>query len=169
MGNYNKLVLNTSETKGIVFGSKHDRRPKPQLEQSVKGVTIEQDEEAELLGITLDGQLSWSGHIDKVVVKIGRGMQDALRLARRSTVLVVQALILSHLDYCPVMWSGAAKKDLAKLQLAQNQAAHLALNCTHRTINNMHDSLMVEEKLATTLLIFKKHLWVKCLTTRIIS
>jgi hypothetical protein len=50
-------------------------------------------------------------------------------LTQRSTVLVVHALILSHLDCCAIIWSSAAKKDLAKLQLAQNKAACLALNC----------------------------------------
>jgi hypothetical protein len=49
-------------------------------------------------------------------------------LTQRSSVLVVRDLILSHLDYCPVIWSGAAKKDLAKLQLVQNKAARFALN-----------------------------------------
>jgi hypothetical protein len=51
----NKLVLNTSKTKSIVFGSKHSLSAKPQLEMYIKAVTIEQVEEAELLGITTDG------------------------------------------------------------------------------------------------------------------
>jgi hypothetical protein len=60
---------------------------------------------------------------------------------------VVPALVFSHLDYCPVIWSSAAKKDLAKLQLAENRAACLALNYTYRTeINNMHTS-QVNERL----------------------
>jgi hypothetical protein len=45
-------------------------------------------------------------------------------LTQRSTVLVVQASVLSNLDYCAVIWSDAAKPQ----QLAQNQAARLALN-----------------------------------------
>jgi hypothetical protein len=36
-------------------------------------VTIEEVEEAKLLCITLDDKLSWSSHIDRVVVKMGRG------------------------------------------------------------------------------------------------
>jgi hypothetical protein len=44
--------------------------------------------------------------------------------------LTVVVLVLSHLDYCPVIWSRAAKKDIEKLQLAQNRAARLALNYT---------------------------------------
>ncbi|KAK6320212.1 hypothetical protein J4Q44_G00093190 [Coregonus suidteri] len=148
------MVLNASKTKSIVFGSKHSVRPKPQLELWIKGVTIEQIEEAKLLGIALDGQLSWSSHVDKVVVKMGRGMSVikifSAFLTQKSTVLVVQALVLSHIDYCPVIWSSAAKQYLAKMHLAQNRAARLALNCTNRTnINNMHASLSwlrVEER-----------------------
>ena len=37
-------------------------------------MTIEQVEKAKFLGITLKGQLSWSSHIHKFVVKMGRGM-----------------------------------------------------------------------------------------------
>ena len=66
----NKLVLNISNTKSIVFGSKHSLRTKPQLELCIKCVTIEQVEDAKLLGITLDGQLSWSYHINTVAVKM---------------------------------------------------------------------------------------------------
>jgi uncharacterized membrane protein len=63
-------------------------------------------------------------------------------LTRKSTALVDQAPVLSHLDYCPVIWSSAAKKGLAKLQLALNRALCLALNCTYRSnINNMDASL----------------------------
>ena len=49
---------------------------------------------------------------------------------------VLQALVLSHLDYSPVMWSGA-KNDLGKLQLAKNWAARLTLKCTQRAYINI--------------------------------
>jgi hypothetical protein len=93
----NQLVLNTSKKKSIVFGSKRSLRPKPQLELCIKGVTIEQVEEAELLGVILDGQLSWSSQIDKVVVKMGSVcllLKYVLRFfTQKSTVLVVLILI----------------------------------------------------------------------------
>ena len=49
-----------------------------------------------------------------------------------STRQVLQAIVLSHLDYCSVVWSGATRKDLGKLQLAQSRAAWLALGCAQR-------------------------------------
>ena len=45
---------------------------------------------------------------------------------------VLQALVLSYLDYCPVLWSSVARKHLVKLQLAQNKAARLALHFDQR-------------------------------------
>ena len=55
-----------------------------------------------------------------------------------------QALVLSHLDYCPAVWTSAAKKDLRKLQLVQNRTegqARLALQCRNRSnILHMHNA-----------------------------
>jgi hypothetical protein len=52
------------------------------------------------------------------------------------------------------------KKDLGKLQLAQNRTARLALGGTQRAnINNMHANLSwlkVEEKLTSSLLLFMR-------------
>jgi hypothetical protein len=74
--------------------------------------------------------------------------------------LPLQALDLSHPDYCSVVWSVATKRDLGKLQLAQNRAARLALGCTQRAnINNMHVNLSwlkVEEIFTSSLLVFMR-------------
>ena len=40
----------------------------------MNGVAVEQVEEAKLLGVTLDCKLSWSKHIDSIVIKMGRGL-----------------------------------------------------------------------------------------------
>ena len=74
----------------------------------IKSVTIEQVEEVKVLGIALDGQLSWQsccGYEGMSVIK-----RCSVFFTQKSTVLVVQALVLSHLDYCPVTWLNAAKK-----------------------------------------------------------
>ena len=64
-------------------------------------------------------------HIDPMVVKMGRGR--AVIKTPHSKKQLLQALVLSYLDYYPVVWPSAARKDLVKLQLAQNRAARLAL------------------------------------------
>ena len=72
----NKLALNISKAKRIVFGTKHSLNPKPQQNLLINKVEIEQVEMTKLLGVTLDCKLSWSKHIDTVVAKMGRS--DAL-------------------------------------------------------------------------------------------
>ena len=53
----NKLVLNISKTKSIVFGTNHSLNPKPQLNLVINNVEIEQVEVTKLLGVTLDCKL----------------------------------------------------------------------------------------------------------------
>ncbi len=46
---------------------------------------------------------------------------------------IVQALVLSQLDYCSVLWSNTTETNLNKLQVVQNKAAHILLHCPYRT------------------------------------
>ena len=75
---------------------------------------------------------------------------------------VLQLLVLSYLDYCPVVWLSAAGKDLVKLQLAQNRASRLSLHCNQRAnINSMDASLSwlrVEERLTASRLLFIRNI-----------
>ena len=70
-----------------------------------------------------------------MLVTMERGLSVIMRcsdfLTPHSKKQALEALVLSHLD-CPVVWSSAARKDLVKLQLAQNRAACLALHCNQR-------------------------------------
>ena len=67
-------------TKSIVFG----RNSRPQLNLVMNEVAVEQVEDNKLLGITLDCKLSWSKHIDSMVVKMGR----ALSVIKRCSAFV---------------------------------------------------------------------------------
>ena len=80
-----------------------------------------------LLGVTLDCKLSWSKHNDAVVAKMGRSLSIIKRcsafLTTLSTRQVLQALVLSHLDYCSVVWSGATKKRFRKIAISSEQGS----------------------------------------------
>ena len=56
----NKLVLNISATKSIVFCTNHSLSSRPQLNLIMDTVAVEQVEETKLLGVTLDCKLSLS-------------------------------------------------------------------------------------------------------------
>ena len=95
----------------------------------MNNVEIEQVGVTKLLGVTLDCKLWIVKHIDTTVAEMGRSLSIikccSIFLTTLSTRQVLQALVLSYLDYCSVMWSGATKRDLEKFQLAQNRAACL--------------------------------------------
>ena len=78
----NKLVLNISKTKSILFGINHSVSPKPQLRLVMNNVEIEQVEVTKLLGVTLDWKLSWSKHADTTIAKM---VQNILWKAHSTT------------------------------------------------------------------------------------
>uniref|UniRef100_A0A8C7Z1Z2 ribonuclease H n=1 Tax=Oryzias sinensis TaxID=183150 RepID=A0A8C7Z1Z2_9TELE len=75
----NKLVLNTSKTKCIVFRTKYLLNAPCYLNLRIDNSLVEQVTKTKLLGIKLDDQLSWTDQINHIVSKMGRG----IALARR--------------------------------------------------------------------------------------
>jgi hypothetical protein len=83
----NKLVLNISKPKSIVFGTNHSLSSRPELNLVMDGVAVDQVEETKLLGATLDCKLSWSKHIDSMVVKMGSSLSILKRCSFFDTTL----------------------------------------------------------------------------------
>ena len=161
----NRLILNIVKTKCIVFGSRRRLSDKPKITLRLGTAIIQQVEDVKLLGVTLDGALSWSKHISSVVLKMGR----AVGMARKCYSLVdhsllrqiVQSLVLCHLDYCSMVWAPAADGEIRRLQVVQNKAARLVLGCSLRSnVNRMHNSLswltVKERLLFNTLTLLKR-------------
>ena len=84
--------------------------------------------------------------------------RSAHALTTSSILILLNSLVLSCLDYCPTVWSNAAKEDLSKLQIAQNRAARLALRCSARSsIDWMHEALSwltVNQRITVSLIVF---------------
>ncbi len=76
------------------------------------GIDIEQVVESKLLGVTIDETLFWSTHINNIIAKISRSIsvirRNAYFLANTARQEVIQSLVLSHLDYCPAIWSNTS-------------------------------------------------------------
>ena len=70
----NKLVLNISKTRSIVFGTNHSISTRPLLNLVMNGVAFEQVEKIQIIAVTFNCKRSWSKHIDSMVVKMGRGL-----------------------------------------------------------------------------------------------
>ena len=129
-----------------MFCSKYQFKPELTLTLNTNNILVEHVCETNVLGVTFDHNLSWSKQIDTVVGKMGRGVSVVKRISKIPSPdvrrQVLNALVLSQLDYCLVIRSNTSVHNLRKLQVAQNRAARCALFCSYRTnVSSMYDSL----------------------------
>ncbi|MGH0154004.1 UNVERIFIED_CONTAM: hypothetical protein FKN15_028252 [Acipenser sinensis] len=87
---------------------------------------------AKNLGVTLDPCLSYSKHISTLVHTCRFFLSNIRRikpfLINYSTQLLIQALVLSRLDYCNSLLAGLPASATHPLQLTQNSPARLVFS-----------------------------------------
>ncbi|KAL6469243.1 hypothetical protein MHYP_G00227670, partial [Metynnis hypsauchen] len=119
------LKLNPSKTELIFIpattGPHHD------LAISFKNSLIVPSVEARSLGVTLDGQLSFSTHITNLTRSCRYLLYNIRRirpfLTQEAAQVLVQSLVISRLDYCNSLLAGLPMQAIKPLQLIQNAAA----------------------------------------------
>ena len=135
----NLLKLNDNKTEFILFGtrqqlSKLDTIP---VSIAVGNTMVHPVEMVRNLGYIMDKLLKNTAHINKTVsttyCQIRNIQKIRSKLDIESTRTVVQALVLSRLDYCNSMLQGSADYQLHKLQKIQNMACRVVCNL------NKHD------------------------------
>ena len=107
------------------------------LSITLGSATVTPSSSARNLGVTMDDELSLTAHIAAVsrscrfplynIRKIGR------YLSEHSTQLLVQALVLSKLDYFNSLLAGLPACATRPLQRIQNAVAHLVFNLPRRS------------------------------------
>ncbi len=99
--------------------------------------TITSSKTARNQGIVIDDQLTFSDHITKTARSCSFALYNIKKirpfLSEHATQLLVQALVLSRLDYCNALLAGLPASSIKPLQLIQNAAARLIFNEPKRT------------------------------------
>ena len=112
----NKLTVNVSKTKFVIF---HKRRDTPQLDLLLNNIKIEQVSNFTFLGIILDTSLSWKYHTKMIAIKISKiiGILHKLKYISPKEILLIlyKSLIVPHLNYVLLLW-GVNLKDIFLLQ-----------------------------------------------------
>jgi len=94
--------------------------------------TITPSKTARNLGGMIDDQLTFSDHIAKTVRSCRFASFNIKKirafLSEHAARLLVQALVLSRLDYCNALLAGLPASSIKPLQLIQNAAARLIFN-----------------------------------------
>ena len=126
----NKLTLNFKKTKYLLIGS----RPKLELLSDnftvkVNNIPTERVTVYKSLGVSIDKNLSWKTHIDKISKTMSAGLSVLRRVSR--TILftiretIYKALIVPHFDCSSCVWGYVGKGLSEKLQKLQNRAARI--------------------------------------------
>ena len=113
----NKLSLNTLKSKYMLFRKSH--RKLPVLSICLDGVPIEHDTCFNFLGITIQENLGWETHTNKIANKISRVIRIINKLKHFVPVYILKtlynSLILPHINYGLLLWGYRCER-IFKLQ-----------------------------------------------------
>ena len=115
--NINKLSLNKSKSKYMTF--QMPNKTTLTLSLKINNIDIEKVEEFNYLGLTIDTNLNWKKHTEKISNKCSKtiGILNRLKhvLTLEITIMLYNALILPHINYCITTW-GYQRNRLVKIQ-----------------------------------------------------
>ncbi len=101
------------------------------------GTTITPSTSVRNLGVIFDDQLTFKEHIAKSARSCRFALHNIRKirpfLTEHAAQLLVQALVVSRLDYCNALLAGLPSNTIKPLQMIQNAAARLVFNEPKRT------------------------------------
>ncbi len=129
--NENRLVLNTDKTVCMIL-SIHQRRATLRnctLNLKVGDKHIKHVNEAKLLGIIINENLTWDKHIYKMCNKISKtlGLLKILKkfIPSNTLIMLFNILVLPHFDYANVVWWIACGTQVKYVYKLQKRAARI--------------------------------------------
>ena len=133
----NCLTVNIKKTHSMFLGRKKRRSEIEHLCVEHDGQTLRNEQTARYLGVFLDDKLCWEQHIDSVSKKVSRSLAVLRRASKHLTLktrmVLYNAVVLPHLDYCSVVWANCTKKLQMRLERLQNYGMRVILQVPART------------------------------------
>lgn len=132
----NRLLLNISKTNQILFSTVQSKNI-PEISISVEDNKIEQLKIIKFLGINVDNNLSWDGHIEKIANKMSSGLYILRRMSLLCSLEPLKSIyfahIHSHISYGLAIYGGTSKKNLDMILGFQKKALRIMLNLERKT------------------------------------
>ena len=125
----NRLLLNPSKTKLIVFRSRKCRKDLTAPAVFLNGVELQQTTNESFLGVQLDETMKWYEHTCKLANNLSRklGMLSKIKnfVSRRTLKMVYNCFFQPHLIYGIQLWGATFEKGLTRIQKLQKKAIRL--------------------------------------------
>ena len=121
----NKLKLNPDKTEFILIGSPKNRNQLlPHFPINILGNQVSPAQSVRKLGLVFDSNFNFSNHVSQVIKSTRVHARELYRihplLDLNTSVLLVNALVSSRLDYCNSLFLYLTDCELKRLQLVQN-------------------------------------------------
>ena len=121
--NANKLTLNYSKTKCMLFSRK--TRDLNSIKIVIDSNLIECVKTFKYLGVIIDEKLNWNAHTKYLISKLSQANGAIYKLrklvSRKTLTSIYNSLVGSHLNYEVLIWGSAKECILKKLQVSQNK------------------------------------------------
>ena len=121
----NKLSLNIKKSNFIIFLPKGKKCNTENVKININGNEIKRVNFTKFLGIYIDEHLSWAQHIEFLSKQIARNVGILSKLKHFLPMYIMNtlyySLILSHLQYCTLLWANTYSTCLNKLRILQKK------------------------------------------------
>ena len=105
---HNRLTLNYSKTELVDFIKPTNVLSENRIRLLIDGDLIRNVDETKFLGVLFDKDISWRGHIGKVLTRIRQTMGIIGRargfMNGPQNLLLYNTMVLQHLQYCLLIW-----------------------------------------------------------------
>ena len=140
---YNKLSVNVSKTKCMVFGNGFTACNTEVDNISLCGSVIETVQTYEYLGVMIDANVTFKDHLSKIVRNVNNKLYLLSILRKQITVqcavLLYKSMILPYFEYGDVFLSACTVTDLSKLQILQNRGLRIVFKRnSYSSVNQLH-------------------------------
>ena len=130
----NFLKLNNDKTKYIIIGTYKNLQYVSDTDITIGDDTITASDFVRDLGFWFDKELKGTVHINKITSSCIYTIRNVARIRHLldldTTKTLMQALVLSCMDYCNSLLLGCSGYLLQKLQQVQNMACRVVCQCT---------------------------------------
>lgn len=139
----NRLSLNLSKTKFIIFGN---RKSINKVKIRINNEEIDRVYENKFLGVIIDHKLSWKPHINHVKRKMSQSIAILHKtkhiLNENSLYILYCALIVPYMIYCVEVWGHAYKTNINPIYMLQKRAIRIIKHVDyHEPTNQLFSNL----------------------------
>ncbi len=133
----NKLTLNLSKTKFMIFGNRSTKSSKKLM---INDVEIKKVNEIKFLGVIIDNKLSWKPHIHYIKTKISKStaiLNKAKDLLNQASLYTLYcSFILPYMCYCVEVWGNTYKTNIDPIFILQKRAIRIVNKTKYREPTN---------------------------------